>query len=518
MSDKPSGNRYTSVIDLTSRAQKEKAEKDVMKTLAEPEPSLPEATIETLPHDIREAVQGAGWTDLMAVQAKAIPYILEGRDLIVQSRTGSGKTGAFLLPLFDILDPKKMEIQALILTPTRELARQVSDEFDKMKKVFAGGEGLDSVAVYGGVKYGPQNKALREGVQVVIGTPGRILDHLERRTFNLQNLRMLVLDEADEMLSMGFYPAMRQLKRYLPPRRQSYMFSATMPYRVRQLAEEFLRNPGFLSLSVGQVSVNEIQHQYYVVRQMDKDRVLARIIEMENPESAIIFANTKRDVEYVATFLRNYGYDADEISGDLSQRDREAVMGKVRRGDLRFLVATDVAARGIDISDLSHVIMYDVPQDQEYYIHRAGRTARAGKTGTAVVLATPPDERELLGIARRYKIELMKHPEPTPEDVERRVSERMTIVLEAKMREKSNLEGERLRRFVPLVEELAREEPEVLAMLIDELYHEELHKRPETPATVEADDKADEIHHEKGYEPRRQGGDRPKEGRGRGRR
>ncbi|QXD13735.1 DEAD/DEAH box helicase [Rhodocaloribacter litoris] len=473
------GSPFTRVIDLTTRAQEAARQAKVQASLVEPDPPLPGATLETLPPAVRRAVENAGWDRLMPVQEKAIPYMLDGRDLIVQSRTGSGKTGAFLLPLFTLLDPEKRAAQALILTPTRELARQIHEEFVRMRGDAP--EGLSAALVYGGVRYGPQNRALQDGAQIVIGTPGRILDHLERATFRLDALRVLILDEADEMLSMGFYPAMRQLKRYLPARRQSYMFSATMPPKVRALAREFLREPGFLSLSAGHESVDAIEHRYYKVDPMEKDRALVRLIELENPDSAIIFANTKRDVEYLAQFLTNYGYDAAGLTGDLPQRARERIMDRIRKGQLRFLVATDVAARGIDISDLSHVIIYDVPQDQEIYIHRTGRTARAGKTGTALVLTTFEDERTLLAIAHRYAIDIEKRPLPGPEDVARRVAERMTVVLEDRYRDKTNLARERLQRFVPLVEELAEEEPELLAMLVDDLYHELMHRAPEQP-------------------------------------
>jgi ATP-dependent RNA helicase DeaD len=260
------------------------------------------------------------------------------------------------------------------------------------------------------------------------------------------------------------------MKRFLPRERKSYMFSATIPPRVRSLAREFLNEPGFLSLSVGQVSVDEIEHRYYVVDPMEKDRILVRLFEMENPDSAIIFVNTKRDVGYLAQFLKNYGYDASEISGDLDQRARERVMDRIRRGDLRYLVATDVAARGIDISDLSHVFMYDVPQDPEYFVHRSGRTARAGKTGVSLVLASPAEKNLLLRITRKFDVDIEEHTVPTSEEVEARTAERVTVQLEDKFREKTNLDIERLQKFVPLVEQLAAEEPEILAMLVDELY------------------------------------------------
>lgn len=472
----PGRSVYTQVIDLTSKGQRDVREEEAKGLFQQADP-LPVATPETLPDGAREAFEATGWASLMPVQEQAIPYILGGQDLIVQSRTGSGKTGAFLLPLFTCLDASRAVTQALILTPTRELARQIFAEFERMNPSGALRGGL----VYGGVGYRPQEKALKGGAQFVVGTPGRILDHLERRTFSLQELHMFILDEADEMLSMGFYPAMMQMKRHLPSQRRSYMFSATMPPKVRMLGQEFLRAPSFLGLSAGQISVESIEHRYYRIGPMEKDRSLVALIEMENPDSAIIFCNTRREVEYLTTFLSNYGHDVAAISGDLSQPLREAAMGQLRRGELRFLVATDVAARGIDISDLSHVFQYDVPLDPEYYVHRTGRTARAGKAGTAITLVTLEDEGRLLSIGQRYEVAMEKRTMPEPEDIATRIAERMVVVLEEKMRSKSNLERERLERFVPLVAELASEEPELLALLVDELYQVKMHASAPQP-------------------------------------
>ena len=464
---------YKTVIDLTRRAQREQQrERDVKQMKEEDQGTSLRA--EDLPPSIQAALSAAGWETLMPVQERAIPYLLEGKDLIVQSRTGSGKTGAFLLPLFEKINPAVNETQALILTPTRELAKQIFSEFERMKLATHDTHELRAVLVYGGVKYGPQVKGLKEGSQVVIGTPGRILDHLNRNVFNLQNLSYLIFDEADEMLSMGFYPDMKELQRYLSRERHTYMFSATMPPKVRSLAREFLNEPQFISLSVGQESVETLEYRYYVTDQMEKDRLLVRLFELENPESAIVFVNTKRDVEYLTQFLKNFGYNADAISGDLTQNARELAMERTKEGKTRFLVATDVAARGIDISDLSHVFMYDVPQDPEYLVHRSGRTARAGKTGVAIVLATVEDQTTLLRSAMHYGISLEKRPVPTAEDVSARVSERLIVMLENLFRERTNMEKERLQRFIPLVQELAREEPELLAMFVDQVYLDQL--------------------------------------------
>ena len=467
---------YKAVIDLTQKAQDEKRKQQAQERFQEPDPALPPMDVDDLPEAVRDGVEGVGWPSLMPVQQRAVPYMLAGQDLIVQARTGTGKTGAFLLPLLELLDPHKKEMQALVLGPTRELAKQILSEFERMNGGRPEAERLHAVAVYGGVGYGPQISAFKEGAQLVVGTPGRVLDHLDKGTLRLDGLRMLILDEADEMLSMGFYPAMKKLQRFLPRERQSYMFSATMPFKVQRMGEEFLSDPGFLSLSSGRVHVDAMDHRAYKVSPMEKDRALVRLIEMENPDAAIIFANTRREVEYLAAFLRNFGHDAAEISSDLTQKAREEVMARLRSGELRFLVATDVAARGIDISDLSHVFMYDIPQDREYYIHRAGRTARAGKTGVAISLVTQDTERILDEIGRKYDIEFDKPPLPTDEEVAERVSARLVVLLEEELRNKSRMERERMRRFVPLAQRLiADEEPELLAMLLDEYYHESLH-------------------------------------------
>lgn len=442
--------------------------------LLEPENPLPDYSIDQLPDTMRATLSGMGWNSLMAVQAKSIPYLLDGRDMIIQSRTGSGKTGAFLIPLLLRLDPSRRHPQTLILVPTRELAGQVYNEFLSISR----NTGLSGALVYGGVGYGTQLQALRDGAQVIVGTPGRVLDHIGRRSLNLDRLSVVIFDEADEMLSMGFYPDMREIRRYLPRERSSWMFSATIPYRVQMLAQEFLHHPEFLSLSVGQVTVQTAEHRIYDVPPLEKDLMLMRIIEMENPDSAIIFCNTKQDVEYVATVLGNYGYDADLLSGDLDQKERERAMGRIRRGETRFLVATDVAARGIDISDLSHVIQYDVPKDPDSYVHRAGRTARAGNTGVVITLVANMSERsDLKKISRRYSVDFVELPMPTQEELETRLAERLTVVLDDQFRNARRLERERLKRFISMVKSLSDSEEEVslLAMVLDGLYHKSFH-------------------------------------------
>ena len=443
--------------------------------ISAPEDSLPPLGLDDLPEAMRQACARAGWTRLMPVQAHALPYLLAGRDMMIQSRTGSGKTGAYLLPLLGRLDPALKKPQALILAPTRELASQVEHE----ASVLFADTDIRVAAVYGGVGYGRQLEALRQGVQVLVGTPGRVLDHLLRRTLVLDDLRALVFDEADRMLSIGFYPDMKEIQRYLPRRPLlASLFSATYPPHVLNLAGEFLRDPQMLSLSQGQVHVAATQHLFCECRPMDKDRALVRLLETENPASAIIFCNTKANVHYVTGVLQGFGYSADELSADLSQNRREEVLNKLRAGRVRLLVATDVAARGIDIPALSHVILYEPPEDRESYIHRAGRTGRAGAAGTVISLVDIMEKLELIRIARYYKIELLPLPTPGNEDVAKVVGQRVTALLEARRRACTGLQLERARRFLNLAAELGSGQDEeqglLLALLLDAEYQQSL--------------------------------------------
>jgi len=280
------------------------------------------------------------------------------------------------------------------------------------------------------------------------------------------------------MLSMGFYPDMRKLQRYLPRHHvNSFMFSATFPASVIHTAREFLHDPEFVSLSRDHVHVTDTEHLYYVVPGMEKDRSLIRIIEFENPSSAIIFCNTKSEVHYVSVVLKRFGYDADELSADLTQGQREQVLNRVRTGTLRFLVATDVASRGLDIPELSHVFLYQLPEDPESYIHRAGRTGRAGAGGVAISLVSKLEKYNLDDIAKRYSIDFQNRSLPTDEDVEAIVSERVTVMLEARFRDRDKLEIERCKRFIPLARDLAENEDEaaIIAMLLDDYYQQIQH-------------------------------------------
>lgn len=447
-------------------------------------------TLGELPRELQEAAGRLKWTTLTPVQAQSIPSLLNNQNMMIQARTGSGKTGAFLLPMLQRLDAGQRVCQALILVPTRELASQVWQE----AKILFGEEGLTCTAVYGGVGYGPQIEALKKGAQIVVGTPGRVLDHLLKGTMSLKHLRMLIFDEADRMLSMGFYPDMKKLQTHLPKHSiQTCMFSATFPTFVMRAAQEFVGDADFLNLSSEQVHVAETQHVCYTVPGMDKDRALVRIIEVENPASGIIFCNTKANVEFVTIVLQRFGYDADGLTSDLSQQAREQVLSRLRKGNLRFLVATDVAARGLDIPELSHVIQYEPPEDVEGYIHRAGRTGRAGASGIAMTLVSPTEASLMNRIARRYGIDLQEWPLPTDEDVERIVTQRLTALLEARLRERDKLQTERSQRFLQLARSLTENEEEsaIITMLLDDYYQQQLHAPVVPPPQKQAEKQND---------------------------
>ncbi|MEQ2844342.1 DEAD/DEAH box helicase [Bilophila wadsworthia] len=474
----------------TPAAQKAKAKSHPSNTIQtsseiisvdEPENALPEVSLADLPQLLQTACAKAGWNSLMPVQSRALPYLLEGRDLMVQSRTGSGKTGTYLLPLMARLNPAMPAVQALILVPTRELAVQVEQEAKTLFK----GSGFTVAAVYGGVGYGKQMDALRQGVSVVVGTPGRVLDHLLRRTLNLDHISALIFDEADRMLSIGFYPDMKEIQRYLPETSiHAMLFSATYPPHVLKLAGEFLTNPQMLSLSTTQIHVAEVQHLYCECKSMEKDRTLIKILEVENPASAIIFCNTKATVHFVTAVLQGFGFNADELSADLSQSRREDVLSRLRKGTIRFLVATDVAARGIDIPELSHVFLYEPPDDRESYIHRAGRTGRAGAAGVVISLVDIMEKMELQRIAKYFKVPLTQHMAPTDEEVAHAVGMRVTALLEARFRQLNGLERERMKRFEPLVQSIA-EDPEqrhLLTLLLDDCYQKSLNPTAFLPA------------------------------------
>ncbi len=365
-------------------------------------PTLSPITFEDLgvSEPVCRALAEMGFIEPMAVQKAVFPPMAAGRDLMVQSRTGSGKTAAFGIPMADRLVSADGPVQGLVLCPTRELALQVALECERI----AAHKNLSVVPVYGGAPMGKQLEQLKAGAQIVAGTPGRVLDHLRRGTLKLNGLKVLILDEADEMLSMGFYEEISDIIQRCPTERQTVLFSATIPEEIERIGKRYMRTPEKIELSAGYIGVHEIHHVYYMVSGMGRARDLERVLEVERPDSAIIFCNTREDTASVADYLRKIGLDAEAISGDLTQKDRERVMGRMKAANLKYLVATDIAARGIDISDLSHVINYTFPESAEVYVHRTGRTGRAGKSGIAISLVSPRELGNFYMLKLTYKI------------------------------------------------------------------------------------------------------------------
>ncbi len=362
--------------------------------------SLPSFDEMPLSDDVKASLAEMGYTHPTPVQHAVYEPAVRGNDLVVQARTGTGKTAAFGLPLVDqLLRRSSNAVQALVLTPTRELALQVSRELTKIGSK----RGIINAAIYGGVPIDRQVQAIRNGVHMIIGTPGRVLDHLRRGTLDPKNIRILVLDESDEMLSMGFARELNAILDFLPAERQTLLFSATLPPEIATMAADRLHSPVFLTLSGDQVGALDVTHVVYLVRE-DKTGLLLRIIEVDDPTSAIVFCNTRDETERLAGALGRAGYEVDWLNGDLPQSDREKVMLRTKEGKIRFLVATDVAARGIDISHLSHVINFDFPETPEAYVHRTGRTGRMGSMGTAISLIRPQDIGGLYYLRLAYKI------------------------------------------------------------------------------------------------------------------
>ena len=398
-----------------------------------------------LSDDVRRAVSDMGYVHPTPVQLATYEPITAGKDLIVQSRTGTGKTAAFGIPLVDRLVRSDGGQQALILAPTRELALQSSRELGRIGKY----RGIHTAAVYGGAPMERQVRELREGAQIVSGTPGRVLDHLRRGTLRADSIRVLVLDEADEMLSMGFAKELNAILEELPKPRQTLLFSATVESEIQRMAQRHMTAPEFVGLSSDQVGAKGIDHFVYLVGGTARPRDLVRILEVEDPENAMIFCNMKVETERVASALQQAGYDADWLNGDLPQGDREKVMARMRSGGLRFLVATDVAARGIDISHVTHVINYTFPEAVEQYIHRTGRTGRAGRTGTAVSLVSPQELGSLYYLRLQYKIFPIERSLPTSSEERTRMeADRVTMLEEAFGRTGSDIDRAVARRLL----------------------------------------------------------------------
>jgi ATP-dependent RNA helicase DeaD len=367
------------------------------------------------------ALRKMGYESPTEVQALAIPRAMSGRDLIVQSRTGTGKTAVFGVRIAEAADASLDAVQALILTPARELTLQVADEVGRIGEE----KGIRCVRIYGGKPIEQQIEELRRGAHAVVGTPGRILDHLRRGTLRFERLRILVLDEADLMLDMGFEKEMRQILDHLPRERQTLLFSATIPRAIEAIAYKYLASPEKILLSQDYVYVREVSHEYYITNRMQKERNLYKLIEYENPLSSMIFCNTREETRMVANYLSHKGLPVAMLSSDLTQARREKVMARFRRGELRHLVATDVAARGIDIEDLSHVFIFSAPSSPDQYVHRAGRTGRIGKSGKAISFVSAHDLVNFNKLVKVNDLDAIEREFPSDEEVLARKAEHL---------------------------------------------------------------------------------------------
>ena len=363
---------------------------------------------------IIRAITEMGFEEASPIQAQAIPVVLEGRDMIGQAQTGTGKTAAFGLPLLQKVDPKVKKLQAVVLLPTRELAIQVAEELRRFAKFM---HGIKVLPVYGGQDIVRQIRALKDGTQIVVGTPGRVMDHMRRKTVKMDHVHTVVLDEADEMLNMGFLEDMETILSQLPEERQTLMFSATMPQAIADIAKKFQKDPVTVRVIKKELTVPKVTQYYYEVKPKNKVEVMCRLLDMYSPKLSIVFCNTKRQVDELVQALQGRGYFAEGLHGDLKQVQRDRVMESFRNGRTDILIATDVAARGIDVGNVEAVFNYDIPQDDEYYVHRIGRTGRAGREGKAFSLVVGKEVYKLRDIQRYCKTKIIPQAIPSLNDI-----------------------------------------------------------------------------------------------------
>ena len=363
---------------------------------------------------ILRAVADMGFEETSPIQGKSIPLALEGTDIIGQAQTGTGKTAAFGIPLLEKVDPKLKKLQAVVLCPTRELAIQVAEEIRRLAKYM---HGIKVLPVYGGQEIVKQIRSLKDGTQVIIGTPGRVMDHMRRKTIRVEEVHTVVLDEADEMLNMGFLEDMETILGQLPETRQTMMFSATMSPAILEIARKFQKDPETVKVVKKDLTVPKVTQYYYEVKQKNKVEVLSRLLDLYAPKLSVVFCNTKKGVEEVVDALQGRGYFAEGLHGDLKQIQRDRVMNSFRNGKTDILVATDVAARGIDVDDVEAVFNYDIPQDDEYYVHRIGRTGRAGREGKAFSLVVGKEVYKMRDIQRYCKTRIIPQAIPSLNDI-----------------------------------------------------------------------------------------------------
>ena len=365
--------------------------------------------------DIKSAIAEMGFKNMTPIQKRAIPEALSGKDVIGQAQTGTGKTVAFSIPILERIFIPDRSPQAIILCPTRELSIQVAEEISKIGKNI---KKLKVLAVYGGQPIGKQTRVLKKGVHIVVGTPGRVIDHIERGNLDLIGVERVVLDEADEMLDMGFRDDIELILNKTPHQRQTLLFSATIPNEVKTLAKKYQKNPKFVKIASNKKNIPKITQYSFKTSNKTKFNDLCKLIDAWDIKLALIFSNTKKGVDFLSKNLKKNGYSVDSIHGDMTQKIRDKVMNKFRNGNINILVATDVAARGIDVDDIEVVINYDVPQNPENYIHRIGRTARAGNRGYAFTLVTPQDNHNLVNIKKKYKVKITEKNVPSSKEIE----------------------------------------------------------------------------------------------------
>ncbi|SEN93436.1 ATP-dependent RNA helicase DbpA [Paenisporosarcina quisquiliarum] len=366
-----------------------------------------------LEEKILRAIEQLGYTEPTEVQQKVIPVVLEKQDVLVKSKTGSGKTASFATPLCELVDWEENKPQALVLTPTRELAVQVQEDITNIGRY----KRIKGLALYGKSPFARQKLALKQKTHIIVGTPGRVLDHIEKGTLDVSKIEYLVIDEADEMLNMGFLEQVESIIKLLPKTRTTMLFSATLSEQIKKLSSKYMKQAVSIEIDASEENAPNIEHVKYVVVEELKLSLLEKLTIVENPDSCIIFCRTKERVEQLVDVLDEKGYTADKIHGGMMQEDRFEVMDDFRKGEFRYLIATDVAARGIDIDDITHVIHYDVPLEQESYVHRTGRTGRAGRSGKSIMLATPFEDKFVRDIETFIGFEIPAESEPTKEDV-----------------------------------------------------------------------------------------------------
>jgi ATP-dependent RNA helicase DeaD len=426
-----------------------------------------------------KSIKDVGYEAPTPIQIEVIPALLAGRDVIAQAQTGSGKTAAFGLPIIEAIDPKQRSVQALILAPTRELAIQVAEALHK----YGRHKDVDTLPIYGGQPYERQFRGLQRGVQIVVGTPGRVMDHMRRGTLKLDDIRFFVLDEADEMLDMGFIEDIEWILEQAPAERQMALFSATIPPRIAHLASRYMREPQRITVAGKEMTVPQVRQSSYEVPRARRVDALTRILDAETPQSAMIFCRTKAGVDELGEALMARGYGVETIHGDLSQAQRDRVMRRFRSGQAEVLIATDVAARGLDIPDVSHVINYDIPESAEAYVHRIGRTGRAGRAGEAITLITPREVRWLRQIERTTRARIEPRRLPTLADV----AERRRDALKQQIRAVLDTQDDGYAGYLDTINDLADEHDSAeIAAAILKLYAEET-GRTTTPEQQEND-------------------------------